>query len=249
MKIGRNQLCPCGSGKKYKKCCLNKPREDNKKIDIDDTEYMEKHNFIDPFTYHDNYIHTKKTKNPEINKKLLNIYDNRKKLKTKDVINNYLDIMNYILDYATKNNLHTIEQIDDANLISDFMINVIGAFEEEILNLKKDEYNLNITNQYLDKLVNTMDLDDNTYENSLRCKTNSLFKLGKYELGEKIMIDLINKKRNSIYAYVELVDDYEMVGDLKKSKYYYDLGMNRTDLKELDALEERKDYFKYKTNS
>ena len=49
MKIGRNQPCPCGSGKKYKKCCLNKPREDNKK-----------------------------TKNPEINKKLLNIYDNRK---------------------------------------------------------------------------------------------------------------------------------------------------------------------------
>ncbi|MBD3810221.1 MAG: SEC-C domain-containing protein, partial [Sulfuricurvum sp.] len=23
-KIGRNDLCPCGSGKKYKKCCLNK---------------------------------------------------------------------------------------------------------------------------------------------------------------------------------------------------------------------------------
>jgi len=24
-KIGRNQLCPCGSGKKYKKCCIDKP--------------------------------------------------------------------------------------------------------------------------------------------------------------------------------------------------------------------------------
>ena len=23
-KIGRNQPCPCGSGLKYKKCCLNK---------------------------------------------------------------------------------------------------------------------------------------------------------------------------------------------------------------------------------
>ncbi len=22
--LGRNELCPCGSGKKYKKCCLNK---------------------------------------------------------------------------------------------------------------------------------------------------------------------------------------------------------------------------------
>lgn len=25
-KIGRNDLCPCGSGKKYKKCCLDKER-------------------------------------------------------------------------------------------------------------------------------------------------------------------------------------------------------------------------------
>jgi hypothetical protein len=24
MKIGRNEPCPCGSGKKYKKCCLDK---------------------------------------------------------------------------------------------------------------------------------------------------------------------------------------------------------------------------------
>jgi len=26
-KIGRNDLCPCGSGKKYKKCCMNKNRD------------------------------------------------------------------------------------------------------------------------------------------------------------------------------------------------------------------------------
>ena len=25
MKIGRNDLCPCGSGKKYKHCCWGKP--------------------------------------------------------------------------------------------------------------------------------------------------------------------------------------------------------------------------------
>ena len=24
IKVGRNEPCPCGSGKKYKKCCLNK---------------------------------------------------------------------------------------------------------------------------------------------------------------------------------------------------------------------------------
>lgn len=152
--------------------------------------------------------------------------------------------MNYILDYATKNKLHTIKQIDDANLISDFMINVIGDFEEEILNLKIEDYDLNITNNYLDRLVSILELDDNTYENSLRCKVHSLFKLGNYELGEQIILDLIKENRNSIYAYIELVDDYEMIGNLEKSKYYYDLGMKRTDLEDLDALGERKDYFK-----
>ena len=205
MKIGRNQPCPCGSGLKYKKCCLNKTKEENKILNSDDVKYMEKHNFIDPFTYHDNYIHTKKVRATKINKKLLNIYDNKKNLSIK---------------------------------------NIIDDFEEEILNLNIEEYDLNITNNYLDKLVSILELDDNTYENSLRCKVHSLFKLGNYELGEQIILDWIKENRNSIYAYIELVDDYEMIGNLEKSKYYYDLGMKRTDLEDLDALGERKDYFK-----
>lgn len=28
VKIGRNDPCPCGSGKKYKKCCMNKPKQE-----------------------------------------------------------------------------------------------------------------------------------------------------------------------------------------------------------------------------
>lgn len=27
MKVGRNDPCPCGSGKKYKQCCLTQERE------------------------------------------------------------------------------------------------------------------------------------------------------------------------------------------------------------------------------
>ena len=30
MKIGRNDKCPCGSGLKYKKCCLIKKTEEKK---------------------------------------------------------------------------------------------------------------------------------------------------------------------------------------------------------------------------
>lgn len=31
MKIGRNEACPCGSGKKYKRCCADKPTVDANK--------------------------------------------------------------------------------------------------------------------------------------------------------------------------------------------------------------------------
>jgi tetratricopeptide (TPR) repeat protein len=35
LKVGRNDLCPCGSGKKYKKCCMLKeqPQEPENQID------------------------------------------------------------------------------------------------------------------------------------------------------------------------------------------------------------------------
>lgn len=39
MKTGRNDLCPCGSGKKYKKCCLLK--EDETQLQTDDKEWEE----------------------------------------------------------------------------------------------------------------------------------------------------------------------------------------------------------------
>jgi hypothetical protein len=35
LKIGRNSRCPCDSGKKYKKCCLDPPRE---KVDLEMNE-------------------------------------------------------------------------------------------------------------------------------------------------------------------------------------------------------------------
>ena len=41
-KIGRNDLCPCGSGKKYKKCCMN-AEKDNMNLK---QKYKDKYNII-----------------------------------------------------------------------------------------------------------------------------------------------------------------------------------------------------------
>jgi len=42
MKIGRNDPCPCGSGKKYKKCCLNtgSPIENNSRFFYSDLDTL-----------------------------------------------------------------------------------------------------------------------------------------------------------------------------------------------------------------
>lgn len=39
MNIGRNDSCPCGSGLKYKKCCLLKEQDDKQKKIIEQREY------------------------------------------------------------------------------------------------------------------------------------------------------------------------------------------------------------------
>lgn len=41
-KVGRNEPCPCGSGKKYKKCCLDRHRELLSKMDLEDTGLSKK---------------------------------------------------------------------------------------------------------------------------------------------------------------------------------------------------------------
>lgn len=42
MKIGRNDPCPCGSGKKYKKCCINtvSPIDDNSRFFYSDLDNL-----------------------------------------------------------------------------------------------------------------------------------------------------------------------------------------------------------------
>ncbi|MCW6093141.1 SEC-C domain-containing protein [Clostridium sporogenes] len=45
MKIGRNDLCPCGSGKKYKKCCMNRVMENKKNAVCNKKKLLESSDF------------------------------------------------------------------------------------------------------------------------------------------------------------------------------------------------------------
>ncbi|SCI21093.1 Predicted metal-binding protein related to the C-terminal domain of SecA [uncultured Clostridium sp.] len=51
--LGRNDLCPCGSGKKYKKCCLNKDmasERSSRKVGLSQKQYYELYSKISEFS-------------------------------------------------------------------------------------------------------------------------------------------------------------------------------------------------------
>src|SRR5690349_11393695 len=55
-KVGRNASCECGSGKKYKKCCLNMINQKNlgqELIDSSMNRLMERNNDGEPIVYPD----------------------------------------------------------------------------------------------------------------------------------------------------------------------------------------------------
>ncbi|MCL6266379.1 SEC-C metal-binding domain-containing protein [Flagellimonas myxillae] len=67
MKIGRNEKCPCGSGLKYKKCCLKKEIDDEPPIDFADFQKLfqneikdKEYNKTDDFIKNNDYRETLK---------------------------------------------------------------------------------------------------------------------------------------------------------------------------------------------
>lgn len=239
-KIGRNDPCPCGSGKKYKKCCLNKEKTitSNQQVPLVNQLYS------NPlFSEHFQYVYTKKVKNETINNKLLKIYDYGRRMSSKEIMDNYLDVMNSLLDYAKENNIRTVEELDKSEQISEFCSNVINDANDVAYSLTKEEYDLEKVINYIDRLLCTLDLNDSAYEFQIRTKAKVLFTLNKIRKAEKVLTDELKKNPKGTYYYIELIDDFNDIGDKNKAKYYYDLALSYDGIKDRFVIEERKDYF------
>lgn len=70
-KIGRNDLCPCGSGKKYKKCCIEKGIYDINDVKLNDNAA----NNYNPFGIEYTKEHHSKYFNQKLNNKLNLLYN------------------------------------------------------------------------------------------------------------------------------------------------------------------------------
>ena len=161
----------------------------------------------------------------------------------KEVMDNYLEVMNSLLSYAKESNIKTIEELDKSEQISEFCSNVINDASDVAYNLTKDDYDLEKVINYIDRLVNTLDLDDNTYEWQIRTKAKILFTLNRITEGEKVLTEELKKNPKATYYYVELIDSFNDIGNKEKAKYYYDLVLSYDNIEDRDVIEEREDYF------
>ena len=158
-------------------------------------------------------------------------------------MDNYLEVMNSLLSYAKENNIKTIEELDKSEQISEFCSNVINDASDVAYNLTKDDYDLEKVINYIDRLINILDLDDNTYEWQIRTKAKILFTLNRITEGEKVLTEELEKNPKATYYYVELIDSFNDIGNKEKAKYYYDLALSYDNIEDRDVIEEREDYF------
>ena len=189
-----------------------------------------------------------KVKNEKLHNRMKNIMIYHERLNEKKLVRDYLEVINSMVEYAKKYDIHSFEELDECMIIGYPFESVIDDFEIDISNVKVSKDDLIKVNESIDQVIANFDLDNNSKENLLRCKVNNLFRMGNDKEGEQIILDWINTGRHSIFSYVELIDDYKMIGNLKKAKYYYDEGLKQKHLEDLDAISERSDYFEKITN-
>lgn len=233
-KIGRNEKCPCGSGNKYKKCCIDR----NLEIKLEPGAS----NNYNPFGV-DVTENRGKNFNDIINSRINNLYNKIFNMSYKEKLDEYIGIIDWILEHCVKHKIKNVKQFDSLNIMDEYLNNLIYNLIEENYNVTVDDYDLNVIINHLDKILLILEHDLETYSNLLRSKANLLFKLGDVNAGEKLLLDYLENNPNDGFIYVELVDNFKDVDDLIKSKYYYELGLGRDKLSHKEVLEERSYYF------
>ena len=153
--IKRNDLCPCGSGKKYKKCCLNKeikilPYQKYINDDIDDyPKRKENDDELDLFDFY-------KEKYIEIDKLLykgLKEYDIPENIKRdylaedKNALAYFSEAFEKINEVVSENNFKTLDEYDKVVSIHfkliEYIINYgnkLRHFIDKNINNKREEY-------------------------------------------------------------------------------------------------------------
>ena len=180
--IGRNELCPCGSGKKFKKCCMNKYITD---------DVLESLDFIDMCIAKGIWYLER-----EENKKACELLR---------------FAWGSVREICINNNIKSIEEYDKKYKGYDFLSNWLQEYDE-ILELSNKKDRLIERIRLCDDVENTFDLNDEEQlywkEHFIRARANTEFRLSNKEKATNIIEDYLKEEPNWTWGYVEMADWY-----------------------------------------
>ncbi len=194
--VGRNDLCPCNSGKKYKKCCLNKDKKNSmlqqkvdfsKKHDISITQKLYAYSRKDKF--YDEYINAQH--------KFYVVEDKEINSKFNSFFNTY-----YLQDYITSENKTIAISFFEENKEK---LNII---EKNILKSKLKSYITiyKILNIEEDKAVlKDLILDKETYIEDINVLKD--LKVGELIIGRVANVVEVNKFIDTVLSISEKIKD------------------------------------------
>lgn len=215
--IGRNDLCYCGSGKKYKKCCINKNNNND----------LEEINLIDRFVCKAEwYLKRKENKK---GRHLLRIA--------------WFDVQNI----CKSNNIKSIGEYDAKYDGYDSLLNWIQTYEEVLAKSDEEDKlyeRLELWNTIEE--IFDLDNENELYwrERAIREKANTEFRLGNEEKAIKMIDDYLSIKPNWVWGYIEMADWYDDERDLEhydleKAKKILLKAEKIEKIEEIDAVFER----------
>ncbi|WP_199533603.1 YecA family protein [Romboutsia maritimum] len=129
--LGRNELCPCGSGKKYKRCCLNKDvisERASRKVDLSQKQYSELYTKI--------YEYSRQEKFKEEYKKaqeMFYIVDNEEINKNFERFFNTYFMQDHIMENKKVMTVEFFEENKDA--LNTFEINILRSLFESYVSV------------------------------------------------------------------------------------------------------------------
>ena len=239
-KTSRNAPCPCGSGKKYKKCCLDKDkvRERESKAGKAGAAGVQQEGAVRSRPAREIQGLISEAANFAMNNKPVEMclamseaWERLKKEKPPEI-----------------NSLKAL----DRHFCDDFQIyNMLQEYEMELGNAGADdpsfyEKRLGYCQEFLNLLPNSEPL---VLENMGRAKGETLFALGRLEEGDKVFEQLVQEFPKSPWPYISWGDMYcgyrNSVTDYKKAESIYrealtkDINEEKVVLSRLETLEKK----------
>ena len=188
--IGRNDLCYCGSGKKYKKCCINK----------NNSKELEKLNLIDEHICKAEWY----LKRDEEKKayKLLRFA--------------WFEVQ----DICKENNIKSIDEYDKKYEGYDCLLNWIQNYEDILsMSDEENMLNERLKLWNTVETIFDLNDEEQIYwkQRAIREKANTEFRLGNEEKATKIIEEFLKENPDWVWGYIEMADWYF---EDESSKYY-----------------------------